>query len=346
MRPVPSSDLSERTETSTSRVVDTYKPSSAVTRMASSVMRSPLFLATELIDSWIDLARVFRLAATSCERGSAIATSVEIGEAIVEELSSTTTLSDESTWQAAAARMEFLPTRPAIDRERVVLGVCMVDNWNGVFRLIQTSLGGTSDMSYMMTKERISVQLRHDHAQDSSQFGVRAVVTSTESYDVLVGKVMLYPMGFWMDYWKETATYRPGWQSGDGRMSELTVRFISGARPLGSSSAVLASVAGFSGVLTWPDDLLEWNRSTNDTPIYEDVEEVVSFPAVMSSSLDVPLWSSCHALQHEADRLVKRAWSEASLLAEAEGASEDRLVCGPSTLSPLVTTPIVWKYSP
>ncbi|BBN10962.1 hypothetical protein Mp_5g07960 [Marchantia polymorpha subsp. ruderalis] len=359
--------------------------------MASSVMRSPLFLATELIDSWIDLARVFRLAATSCERGSAIATSVEIGEAIVEELSSTTTLSDESTWQAAAARMEFLPTRPAIDRERVVLGVCMVDNWNGVFRLvsaaghvyvparmllesdaqplmlgktacislgvwrselepcpfqIQTSLGGTSDMSYMMTKERISVQLRHDHAQDSSQFGVRAVVTSTESYDVLVGKVMLYPMGFWMDYWKETATYRPGWQSGDGRMSELTVRFISGARPLGSSSAVLASVAGFSGVLTWPDDLLEWNRSTNDTPIYEDVEEVVSFPAVMSSSLDVPLWSSCHALQHEADRLVKRAWSEASLLAEAEGASEDRLVCGPSTLSPLVTTPIVWKYSP
>ncbi|OAE22174.1 hypothetical protein AXG93_3271s1170 [Marchantia polymorpha subsp. ruderalis] len=127
MKLVPPSDFSGRTMTSTSRVVDTDTPSSAVTRMASSMMRSPLFSATELIDSGIDLARMFCLAATLCERGNVTITSAEIGEAIVEELSSTTTLSDESTWQAAAARMEFLPARPAIDRERVVPGVCMVD---------------------------------------------------------------------------------------------------------------------------------------------------------------------------------------------------------------------------
>ncbi|OAE18202.1 hypothetical protein AXG93_406s1700 [Marchantia polymorpha subsp. ruderalis] len=205
MRRVPPSDLSGRTETSTSRVVDTDTPSSAVTRMASSVMRSPLFSATELIDFGIDLARVFRLAATLCERGSVTATSAEIGEAMVEELYSTTTLSDESTWQASLARMEFLRARPAIDRESVVPGVSMVDNQSGVFCLmsatgqvyvparvlldsgaqplmlgktacislgvrrselepcpfqIQTSLGGTSDRSYMMTRERISVQLK------------------------------------------------------------------------------------------------------------------------------------------------------------------------------------------
>ncbi|OAE22971.1 hypothetical protein AXG93_2717s1010 [Marchantia polymorpha subsp. ruderalis] len=97
IRPVPLSDLSGRTETSTSRVVDTDTPSSAVTRMASSVMKSPLFSSTELIDSGIDLA------------------------------------------QAAAARMEFLPARPAIDREGILPGVCMVDNRSGVFRLMSAT---------------------------------------------------------------------------------------------------------------------------------------------------------------------------------------------------------------
>ncbi|BBN19267.1 hypothetical protein Mp_8g09200 [Marchantia polymorpha subsp. ruderalis] len=139
MRPVPPSDLSGRTETSTSRVVDTDTPSSAVTRMASSVMRFPLFLGTELMDSGIDLARVFCAAAPLCERGSITATSAEIGETICEKLSSTTPSSDESTWQAAAARMESLPARPANDRERVILGVCMMDNWSGVFCLVSAT---------------------------------------------------------------------------------------------------------------------------------------------------------------------------------------------------------------
>ncbi|OAE23721.1 hypothetical protein AXG93_4776s1030 [Marchantia polymorpha subsp. ruderalis] len=187
MRPVPPSDLSGRTETSTSRVVDTDTPSSAVTRMASSVMRFPLFLGTELMDSGIDLARVFCAAAPLCERGSITATSAEIGETICEKLSSTTPSSDESTWQAAAARMESLPARPANDRERVILGVCMMDNWSGVFCLVSR---------------------------------------------------------------------------------------------------------GYS--------------------IYEEVEEMMSVAAEVSSSLDVPLWGSCHALQHEAD-----SETAASLVLEA-----------------------------
>ncbi|OAE30603.1 hypothetical protein AXG93_2909s1060 [Marchantia polymorpha subsp. ruderalis] len=89
----------------------------------------------------------------------------------------------------------------------------------------------------------------------------------------------------------------------------MHVRFNSRARPLGSCLAVLASVAGFSGLLTWVDDLLEGNMSTNDTQVYEDVEEI-----------------------QEADRLVKKAWSEASLPTEAEKALDDRRVCGPIPL--------------
>jgi hypothetical protein len=42
-------------------------------------------------------------------------------------------------------------------------------------------------------------------------------------------------------------------------MSQVPVRFISGVQLGGSPPKVLASVAGFSGVVIWPCDLLEGN---------------------------------------------------------------------------------------
>ncbi len=59
-----------------------------------------------------------------------------------------------------------------------------------------------------MTHERLSMQMRLDHATNNSKLGVTIVVTTVESYDV-VGGVVLYSMGFQMDYWTETTTYRP-----------------------------------------------------------------------------------------------------------------------------------------
>jgi hypothetical protein len=32
--------------------------------------------------------------------------------------------------------MDTLPTQPAIDRERFTPGVCMLDNWSGIFWLV------------------------------------------------------------------------------------------------------------------------------------------------------------------------------------------------------------------
>jgi len=76
---------------------------------------------------------------------------------------------------------------------------------------IQTSLGGATDKSNFMTRERLSVQMKSDHVTDSSRLGVTVVVTTAESYDVLVGGAVLYSMGFQMDfqmdYWIETMTY-------------------------------------------------------------------------------------------------------------------------------------------
>jgi len=200
-----------------------------------------------------------------------------------------------------------------------------------------------SDRSNFMTRERLSVQMKSDHVTDSSRLGVIAVVIATKSYDVLIGGVVLYPMGFQMDYWIETSTYRPGWQSGDGRISQVLARFIYG-RPGGSPLEVLASVVGFSGVVTWPDDLLEGNISAIDTLVYEDIEEVSSFVATMSSSFDVPLWRSSGVLQQDADHLVSQAWREAFVPVEEEEVPQRTLISSPVGLSPLDTTPIAWEY--
>jgi hypothetical protein len=295
----------------------------------------------------------------------------------------------DSPWQAAAAKMDALPARLAIDRENLTLGVCMLDNRSGIFRLvspigqvykpdrvlldsgaqplmlgkaaciglgirrselelcpfqIQTSLGGATDRSNFMTRERLSVQMKPDHVTDSSRLRVTAVVTIVESYDVLVGGAVLYPMGFQMDYWTKTTTYRPGWQSGDGRMSQVPMRFISGVRPGGSPLEVLASIASFSGMVTWPGDLLEGNISVVDTLVYEDIEEVSSFVATVSSSLDVPLWRSNGVLRQDADRLVSQAWREAFVHVEEEEVPQRTPIFGPVGLSLLDTTPIAWEY--
>ena len=52
--------------------------------------------------------------------------------------------------------------------------------------------------------------------------------------------------------WTETTCYRPGWQSDEGRTSQMPVRLTVGVRGGGSTPEALASVAGFSGILTWP----------------------------------------------------------------------------------------------
>ena len=50
---------------------------------------------------------------------------------------------------------------------------------------------------------------------------VKAIVTEAKSYDVLVGSIVLYSMGFTLDLWEEIASYRPRWQAGDRRKALL-----------------------------------------------------------------------------------------------------------------------------
>jgi hypothetical protein len=66
----------------TSHVVDTDVSWSAMLRMAISMLGSLSFLASDLMASRVDLAPVFWLAATLCERGSVAAMSAEVCEGV------------------------------------------------------------------------------------------------------------------------------------------------------------------------------------------------------------------------------------------------------------------------
>lgn len=65
---------------------------------------------------------------------------------------------------------------------------------------IETLLDSVNDRSYFMTKESVSMQLKHDDACASSQFGIHIIITSVESYDVLVNEAILYLMAFQTSY--------------------------------------------------------------------------------------------------------------------------------------------------
>jgi hypothetical protein len=82
MVPTPPIEPTVGPATLTSRVVDTDRSSSVVSRMVTSMLGSLAFSASDLMVSRIDLARVFRLAATLCERGNVAVTSAEVCEGV------------------------------------------------------------------------------------------------------------------------------------------------------------------------------------------------------------------------------------------------------------------------
>jgi hypothetical protein len=107
---------------------------------------------------------------------------------------------------------------------------------------ISTSMGGTAHAT-AITKGELALKLNQDDVKDASFMKVKAIVTEAKSYDVLVGSTVLYPMGFTLDFWEETASYRLGWQAGNGRKVSLPARFIQ------VLTGNLADLFAFSGLV-------------------------------------------------------------------------------------------------
>ncbi len=66
-----------------------------------------------------------------------------------------------------------------------------------------------------------------------------AVVTHATFNDVLVGGVVLYPLGVTIDFWEETAYYHLGWQTKDSHKASLLVKFIRGQEGKSNKSTML-----------------------------------------------------------------------------------------------------------
>ena len=74
---------------------------------------------------------------------------------------------------------------------------------------ISMSMGGT-EQATGITRAELMLRLNKEDIEDASFMKVKAIVTEAKSYDVLVGSAVLYPMGFTLDFWEETSSYRPG----------------------------------------------------------------------------------------------------------------------------------------
>ena len=81
---------------------------------------------------------------------------------------------------------------------------------------INTSMGGSEIATGITTKELL-LQIRPNDVMDAGSIKAKAIVTKVESYDVLVGATVSYPMGFVIDFWNETTSYKSEWQAGNGR---------------------------------------------------------------------------------------------------------------------------------
>jgi hypothetical protein len=82
--------------------------------------------------------------------------------------------------------------------------------WRSVHGPLALLWGGTEHAT-AITKGELALKLNKDDVEDASFMKVKAIVTEAKSYDVLVGSTVLYPMGFTLDFWKETSSYRPRW---------------------------------------------------------------------------------------------------------------------------------------
>jgi hypothetical protein len=82
---------------------------------------------------------------------------------------------------------------------------------------IQTSLVGSKKAPEII-HQALCIKLQLNHPIDGSIVKVKAIVTNAISYIVLLGGVVLYPMGFTLDLWGEMTSYRLGWQFKDARV--------------------------------------------------------------------------------------------------------------------------------
>jgi hypothetical protein len=175
---------------------------------------------------------------------------------------------------------------------------------------ISTSIGGT-ERATSITKSELSLKLNQEDVEDTGFMKVKAIVTEAKSYDVLVGTTVLYPMGITLDFWEEIASYRPGWQAGDGRKTQLPARLV---RVLTGN---LADLYAFSSYVD--ADLSSFREDFDGTAFATHVQGESPVTTRGSESIKVyqpgieAAWSITSQLHEAAELVIQEAWQESLL---------------------------------
>jgi hypothetical protein len=200
---------------------------------------------------------------------------------------------------------------------------------------ISTSMGGTARAIGIM-KVELSLKLNQEDVEDAGFMKVKAIVTEAKSYDVLVGMTVLYPMGFTLDFWEEIASYRPGWQVGDGRKVQLPARFV---QVLTRNHADLYAFSGYVDV-----DLSVFREDFDGSVFATHVEGEDPMTARGSESIKVyqpgveVTWSTTSQLREAAELVIQEAWQD-SLLPRVEEEVNGEVDLG----TPLDSSTIHWR---
>jgi hypothetical protein len=190
---------------------------------------------------------------------------------------------------------------------------------------INTSMGGT-ERAIGITKAELSLKFNQEDVEDVGFMRVKAIVTEAKSYDVLVGTTVLYPMGFTLDFWEEIASYRPGWQVGDGRKAQLPARFV---RVLTGN---LANLYAFSNYVDADLSSVREDFDGNAFATHVEGEAPVTTRDLESIKVYQPgveaAWSTPSQLREAAELMIQEAWQE-SLLPRVEEKVNGEVDLGP-----------------
>jgi hypothetical protein len=167
----------------------------------------------------------------------------------------------------------------------------------------------------------LALKLNQDDVEDASFMKVKAIVTEAKSYNVLVGSTVLYPMEFILDFWEETASYRPGWQVGDGCKWSLPAQFI---RVFTDNRADLFAFSSFVDAES-PWFMKTFDENVFATHLHMQVDAHMSAQNLESIKIHQPgveaAWNTNAQLCQAAELVVQEAWQE-SLLPRKEAGSD------------------------
>jgi hypothetical protein len=200
---------------------------------------------------------------------------------------------------------------------------------------ISTSMGGT-ERATGITKAELSLKFNQEDVEDAGFMRVKAIVTEAKSYDVLIRTTVLYPMGFTLDFWEEIASYRLGWQAGDGRKAQLPARFV---------RVLIENLADLYAFSSYVDaDLSSFREDFDGTTFATHVQGEALVTAWDSESIKVyqpgieAAWSITSQLREAAELVIQEVW-QASLLPRVEEEVNGKVDLGP----PLDNSTIHWR---